>query len=82
MRRMKIVDYLTRERVSRKTFAGRLGVHHSLVYRWIDGNSAPSLELAARIVEVTGGEVTIEDLLAPSRDKDAAEKAVAVAVNE
>jgi transcriptional regulator with XRE-family HTH domain len=50
-------DFITRSGKSRSHWAERLGVSRSYLSDLLNGNRTPSLELAARIERMTGGEV-------------------------
>ena len=60
---MTIKDYLASRQMSEAKFAQLIGVTRSAVNRWLGGSRKPSLELGARIVRLTDGAVTIEDML-------------------
>ena len=64
---MTIREYLDTNSLTVTKFADDLGVGRVMVHRWISGDAVPSLESATKIVELTGGSVTTDDLLAPSR---------------
>ncbi len=58
---MRLDEYLTDKNISGAEFARRLSVAHSLVHGWRHGTKLPSLPMAHRIREATGGKVTPDD---------------------
>ena len=56
-----VASYGTRE------LARELSVDRSTVYSWTSGRCAPSLLRAARIVELSRGTLTLQDLVAQYR---------------
>lgn len=58
---MRLDDYLTAHNISGAAFARKLTVSHSLVHGWRHGTKLPSLAMAWRIKEATGGAVTADD---------------------
>lgn len=67
MRRMKLNAYLAEQGLTRAAFAERIGVSAVQVSRLCTGANLPSLVLAARIHDVTGGRVSLADWIDPSR---------------
>lgn len=59
---MILKDFLDQHDVSQSDFATSLGVTRAAVNHWILGKSYPSGRTAARIVELTGGQVTLAEL--------------------
>jgi transcriptional regulator with XRE-family HTH domain len=64
----KLAALLKRERLHQSAFAERVGVGSSTVSRWLTGERRPSLELAQRIFDETGGVVTPNDWLCPANE--------------
>lgn len=63
-------DYLFKNALSVKQFAGDLSISNSYLYQLIRGERRPSLELAQKIERLTQGEITVAKLLGfknPSR---------------
>jgi len=60
---MTLQEYLARNGLSQAAFARRIGVSQQAVQRYVDGKRVPKRALAKKIVEVTGGQVTYQDLL-------------------
>ncbi|MCB1072103.1 MAG: helix-turn-helix transcriptional regulator [Chlamydiia bacterium] len=56
-------DYLFRKNLSVKQLAADLKISTSYLYQLIRGERKPSIELAQKIEEYTGGEVTLGMLL-------------------
>lgn len=61
----KLSALLKREGIHQSAFAQRVGVGNSTVSRWLTGERRPSLTLAQRIFNETGGDVTPNDWLSP-----------------
>ena len=57
-----IQEYLDRHKISQQQFAARLGVTQSLVSQWITGSTRITEDNGAKILLVTGGELTPQDL--------------------
>ena len=67
---MRLKDYFLLEQISEREFAALIRVSQSHISNISMGRKNPSLPLAKRIEEMTGGKVTTDDLLnpeAPSR---------------
>lgn len=56
-------DYIFRKNLSVKQLAATLEISTSYLYQLIRGERKPSLELAQKIEECTGGEITVGKLL-------------------
>ncbi len=56
-------EYLFRNNLTVKEFAFHLGISASYLYQLIKGERTPSLKLAQRIEEYTGGEVDLNQLI-------------------
>jgi transcriptional regulator with XRE-family HTH domain len=56
-------EYLFRNNLTVKEFAFRLGISASYLYQLIKRERRPSLKLAQRIEEYTGGEVDLNQLI-------------------
>jgi len=64
---MDIQQYLTTHGLSQAEFARELGVTRSAVGQFMHKTSFPSGPTAARIVKISKGEITLEELFAPAR---------------
>lgn len=65
---MELGDYLATRRLSLAAFAREVGgVTRSAVHKYVHGDRFPEASVAARIEEVTEGEVTASDMLATWR---------------
>lgn len=62
---MDLRSYLAREQLSAADIAPRLGVHMSVVYRWIKGETTPSVDSALAIERLTNGAVPVESWASP-----------------
>lgn len=62
---MRLADYLTANGLTAARFADLIGVNRSTVARWLDPERPimPHQEHRARILEVTGGQVTANDFV-------------------
>lgn len=73
---MKLDAYLTENGITETVFATVIGVHQSSVHRLRKGAIKPDIETLAKIVEATGGVVTLADFMtapnAPSNTEAAA----------
>lgn len=59
---MELKEYLDKHYLTKRGFAKKLGVTDSTIHNFIAGRSHPTAKLAQKIVELTNGEVTFEDL--------------------
>ncbi|MCB9093038.1 MAG: helix-turn-helix transcriptional regulator [Halobacteriovoraceae bacterium] len=66
---MELKDYLKKYCVTKTGFAKRLGVTYDSVLNIINGKAYPSAKTAQKIVELTNGEVTFEDLFKRKEEK-------------
>ena len=66
---MKLRDYLDREKIRPSAFAEQLAVPPSTVIRWINGERSPRAPFIVAIEQITKGEVTASDFLAPPSTK-------------
>lgn len=60
---MQLADYLTESSITRAAFAEKIGVSQSLITQLCQNQVWPGRDVAARIVEATGGKVTPNDFL-------------------
>jgi len=69
---MTLREYLREEKLSVQTFADRIRVHNTTVYRWLEGRGMRVNDMK-RIIEGSEGKITADDLLkANGRRKRAA----------
>lgn len=59
---MTIEEYIVRKNLTQRDFASIVGVSQPAVHAWINGKKHPAPWHARKIVEVTQGQVTFEDL--------------------
>jgi len=59
---MHLKDYLKREKLTYIEFAKHLDCTSTTVFRIIAGTQYPKMDLAMRIVELTDGEVSLDDI--------------------
>ena len=57
----KLAQYLRTSGQSQRAFAARIGIHHSVLSRFIAGKAKPSLSTALRIQRETDGQVSVEE---------------------
>jgi transcriptional regulator with XRE-family HTH domain len=60
---MKLSEYLSTRRITRRDFAARIGVSNGRITQLCDGSGWPSREVAEKIAVETGGDVTADDFL-------------------
>lgn len=61
---MRLSEYLAKHQKTPEQFAARVGVHPTTIYRLLSGATIPKRQNLAKIIEATGGEVDITDLMA------------------
>ncbi len=59
---MELKKYLESNYITKRGFAKKLGVTESTLYNIISGRAYPAAKVAQKIVELTNGEVTFEEL--------------------
>ena len=59
---MGIEEYLSKYGMTKRSFCKRLGVTESNLHKILSGKSYPTAKTAQKIVALTNGEVTFEDL--------------------
>ncbi len=64
-RGMKLSSWLAKTETRPAHLAKTLGVAHSTVSRWLDGDTIPSMEMMRRVAEATDGAVMANDWMAP-----------------
>lgn len=62
---MNLREYLFRQEISVKDFADQLGTDRSYISAFKTGRLIPGKRLAQDIVDLTNGQVTIEELMDP-----------------
>ena len=62
---MRLAHWIKQNGITASEFAGRVGVDKATVSRWLGESEAtmPRRETLARIAEVTGGQVTANDVM-------------------
>lgn len=60
-----LTEYRERHGLTLQEFGSRIGVGKAAVWKW-EAGSLPRKEMLVRIVEATGGEVTLADFIAVS----------------
>lgn len=61
--KMKLKKWMERNHIDISSMAEKLGVDRSSVHKYLDGTRTPRLSIAAKIEEITDGEVTCTELL-------------------
>lgn len=69
---MKLKEWIERECVDRSKFAKKIGVERTALYLWEKGHIRPTYENLKKIVEATGGKVTIDDFIAHTEELEQA----------
>ncbi len=69
---MTLLEHLAETKESVAAFADRLGVARNTIRKIAYRQRQPSLELAVRISNATGGKVSEADMVIPATDRDAA----------
>ncbi len=64
---MKLSAYRKHEKLTVADLGRQLGVAHSTVIRWESGEIFPTAEMLERIITVTNGKVTPNDLFQPRK---------------
>jgi DNA-binding XRE family transcriptional regulator len=59
---MDLKEYLEKKHIIKKGFASELGVTEATLHNILSNRKKPSPKTAQKIVELTNGEVTFEDL--------------------
>lgn len=59
---MRLEEYLLKNQITAPQFAVMIGVHHTMVYRWLKGTASPRLTKAFEIEKATQGQVTVADM--------------------
>jgi transcriptional regulator with XRE-family HTH domain len=62
---MRLSEYLFRMKMTKKDFAEKLGISRGHLQHILSGIKNPSVKLAKKIEDETGGKVTKEELLFP-----------------
>jgi transcriptional regulator with XRE-family HTH domain len=63
---MKLEEYIKSHGLNLNKFAVKVGVSRVQITRLIKGQQNPSAHLTHKIMEITNGEVTFQDLFNPS----------------
>ena len=66
---MKLDEYLFKSKKTQTKMARELGVNRQHFNTLVRGHSKPSLKLAKKIQDATGGQVTAMELLFPEEKK-------------
>jgi transcriptional regulator with XRE-family HTH domain len=59
---MKLKEYLEEQNLTIREFAKLIGISLPSAYQYLKGQARPQRTTMARIIEVTGGKVTYEDM--------------------
>jgi transcriptional regulator with XRE-family HTH domain len=63
---MTLREWRQKQGLTQEALAGKLETDRALVTKWELGTHAPTMRSALKILELTGGEVTLEDLVKTS----------------
>lgn len=58
---MQLLEFLYENDISQTDFAQRIGISQSSISKYLTGNVTPSVIVALKIQDETGGEVTCRD---------------------
>jgi transcriptional regulator with XRE-family HTH domain len=61
---MKLKEYMKKHGLKATELAVRMGVCTSAFEHWVSGRRTPRPEHANKLVQITGGEVTLQDIYA------------------
>ena len=61
MYRMKLNDWISRQKMTKREICDRLNVNHSLIYLWAQGKRNISDKLLKELSRITQGEVSHVD---------------------
>ena len=59
---MDLKDYIEEKCITKAKFARKIGINYTALHRILSKECYPSVSTAQRIVKLTNGEVTFEDL--------------------
>lgn len=62
---MQLREWIFKERMSNKAFAKLMDVSYVTVYGIVNGRQEPNIKNAKKIINLTNGEVSWEDLYGP-----------------
>lgn len=65
---MKLNEYFENTGIKKKWFADQIGMNPNYLYQVCSGNASISKKHFKKIVEMTGGKVTLEELLNESNE--------------
>ncbi len=71
---MLLKEYLKKNDIDVFDFAKLCGKRPQTIYNYMTGDRSPTLSFATVIVNLTHGEVTFEDLIAPYKNKYVVDK--------
>lgn len=66
---MDLKEYLEKNFIIKAGFAKKIGLNVSTLHNILQGRAYPSAKTAQKIVELTNGEVTFEDLFKKKESK-------------
>lgn len=76
---MKLNSWMEREKLGNEAMGALIGVHPVSVSKYRQGKMVPRPGLMAKIIELTGGDVTANDFFAPHHQPTACNLAGVVA---
>jgi hypothetical protein len=60
---MRLSEYLAKHEMNPESFAAKVGVHPTTIYRLLSGATIPKRQNLKKIIAATKGEVDISDLM-------------------
>lgn len=65
---MRLQDYISDQKIRQNALADRVGISTAFMSQICNGIRRPGADIALKIEEVTGGKVTVLELLYPDRE--------------
>lgn len=66
---MFLHEWLTKNEITARDFAAKIGKHESIMSRILSGQQWPSYTMARQVFDATGGEVGFMDWMKPVRKR-------------
>jgi predicted transcriptional regulator len=66
---MSILDYLKFKKINKKQFAQLVGITPTSLCNYFSGKRRPTSRIAAKMMEVSNGKITMKDILEMGENK-------------